>query len=177
LGPGLAIAIGDMNGDGIPDLVSSDVAIAFGKGDGTFRPPVYYTVPGNYPYELALASLTANKRLDIVVQEHETATVLLNAGHGRFENGIYSGAAGNSAGGPAAAADFNGDGKPDLAVSTSQGVAILLGTGNRNNPFTAGPILSVPGGGIYTLLTADLNGDGIPDLLASVSGDGDGGPV
>ena len=41
---GGAFRIGDVNGDGIPDLISDTVEIAFGKGNGTFRKPVYYPV-------------------------------------------------------------------------------------------------------------------------------------
>lgn len=61
------------------------------------------------------------------------------------------------------AGDFNGDGKPDLAVSNinSGNVGILLGNGDG----TFQPALIIPTGtNPFTLATADFNGDGKLDL-------------
>src|ERR1017187_210023 len=63
----------------------------------------------------------------------------------------------------AAAAGFNGEGKPDVAVNTGQGVSILLGTGSASAPFAAGQSITLSNAGC--LLAADLNGDHIPDLV------------
>jgi len=45
LSPVEQIALGDLNGDGIPDLVGASGFVAFGNGDGTFKAPRYYPVP------------------------------------------------------------------------------------------------------------------------------------
>jgi hypothetical protein len=66
-----------------------------------------------------------------------------------------------SGAGCVAAADFNGDGKPDVAVNMSSGFQILFGTGEAEAPFTAGPITQAGAGCGYT---GDFNKDGIPDL-------------
>jgi hypothetical protein len=62
-----AVAVGDFNGDGKPDLavannVSDDVSILLGNGDGTFQPQVKYAA-GTGPSSLAIGdfSLTASK--------------------------------------------------------------------------------------------------------------------
>lgn len=69
-------------------------------------------------------------------------------------------------------ADFDGDGRPDLAVARSGNdqVSVLLGTAGGN--FEDGPVApSVPGGtGITALVTADFDGDGRPDLAAGNHG-------
>jgi FG-GAP-like repeat len=68
------------------------------------------------------------------------------------------------------AADFNGDGKPDIAAGTSEsfgfeygpnGVAILLGKGDGTfQP----PVNFLLGGDPNFALVGDFNGDGKPDL-------------
>ena len=76
-------------------------------------------------------------------------------------------------------ADFNGDGRADLAVLGGAGIEIFLGEGNRQ----FAPSFSIHLGGIQSydaLAVADINGDGKPDLVVSGAdtliffGNGDG---
>jgi hypothetical protein len=166
--PGLGqIAIGDVNGDHIPDLVSSLGYIALGNGDGTFKPISYYPLPtGIGTSQAALGDFRNNGLTDIAFQDGDgEVSVLLNLGGGKYEDGL--GISVPAGAGCGAAADFNGDGKPDLAVNGAQGVSILLGTGSAKSPFATGTVL--PLANADCLVTGDLNGDGIPDLLVPVN--------
>jgi hypothetical protein len=100
-------------------------------------------------------------------------TVLLGKGDGTFATPItgqvYSQpqTGGDVILGTLAAADFNGDGKLDLAVVgdyvSSGGVTILLGNGDGS--FTAaGPNLDLTAD-FALIATGDFNGDGIPDFV------------
>ena len=168
--PGGVSAIADVNGDGVPDLLNPSVYVALGEGNGKFKAPVYY------PAELSVqtsggnvvpAHLRGPNLVDLVVQGTGAVSVLLNTGkggfeHGRgFEDGLWT--ALPAPAGCAAAADYNGDGKPDAAVNTSQGISILLGTGSALAPFTTGT--AIPWIDSGCVITADLNGDKIPDLI------------
>src|SRR5262249_525143 len=67
------------------------------------------------------------------------------------------------------AADFNGDGFLDLAVSATSAVDILLGTGTGSfRPFTSYPL----GGASLSLVVADLNGDTAPEVVPSFGSTG-----
>jgi hypothetical protein len=162
------IAIGDVNGDGIPDLVSSLGYVSFGLGKAKFAPAVYYPVETSEPSQnVVLADLRKKGLTDILFGENFAVSVLLNSGKGTFEDGVWTAVPG--AGNCGAAADFNGDGKPDLAVPTSTGITILLGTGNASAPYTIGPSIAISGGATCPI-TGDLNGDGIPDLVVGANG-------
>ena len=161
------IAIADVNGDGVPDLVSAGVSVAYGVGGGRFTKPVSYVVDGaSFISNMVLADLRNNGLRDIVTNGYTAISVLLNTGKGTFEDGIWTTVAGGA--GCSVTADFNGDGKPDLAVITSTGLSILLGTGKPAKPFTTGTPIALTGAAC--MVTGDLNSDGIPDLLVAVNG-------
>src|SRR5581483_4048628 len=70
----------------------------------------------------------------------------------------------------AAAADFNGDGKPDLAVITGQvnaqgAVSLLLGNGDGS--FRA-PASTFVGGAPLSLAAGDCNGENKPVVAVSI---------
>ncbi len=64
---------------------------------------------------------------------------------------------------PLVTADFNGDGRPDVAIPASDGVLIVLnnGDGSFGSPI---PYSIGTAGGIGGIATGDFNGDGFPDL-------------
>jgi hypothetical protein len=93
-------------------------------------------------------------------------SVLLSESKGEFEDGEWITLAGTT--GCGVTGDFNGDGKPDLAVNTPTGLAILLGTGKAIGPFTLGETITLANAGCP--VAGDLNGDGIPDLLVQTAG-------
>jgi hypothetical protein len=133
--------------------------------NGHFSKPVSYTI-GGYGWNILLTDLRNNGLKDIVTSGYTAVSVLLNQGKAQFEDGIWTAVTGGASCG--AGADFNGDGKPDLAVVTSTGVSILLGTGKAATPFSTGTPIAVAGAAC--IVTGDLNGDGIPDLLVSANG-------
>jgi len=157
------IAIADVNGDGIPDLVGDTGYIDLGKGNGTFQPPEYHPLPSGITTAYVVpADLRHNGRTDLVFEDPDgSISVLLNLGKGAFEDGEWQPLP--ASGGCGVAADFNGDGKPDLAVNTSAGISLLLGTGKASRPFQPGASIALQYAGC--LVTGDVNGDGIPDLL------------
>ncbi len=61
-------------------------------------------------------------------------------------------------------ADFNGDGKIEVAVAAAQNVYLLDGTGNVKTGF---PVTWSQAGELRTLAGGDLDGDGNPELLVS----------
>lgn len=96
-------AVGDMNGDGIPDLVSaptvirkltnySAVCIFPGRGDGTFgNPDISYPVASNSkPQGMALADFNGDGQLDVTIADEFgqrnglSEYVLLNTGSVKF---------------------------------------------------------------------------------------------
>ena len=147
--PVQAIAIADLNGDGIPDLVTDLVEVAFGEGRGKFSTPVYYPVDGDGTVEgggaIGVGDLRGNGRLDLVTTSGGPVSILLNSGKGKYEDGIATAVAGGYAT-CSASGDFNGDGIPDMAVSTNTALAIFLGTGKAGTPFASGA--TYPGGGV-----------------------------
>jgi hypothetical protein len=129
-----AIVVADFNGDGkldvaVTDSIANDVYILLGNGDGTFGPPITIAV-GNDPDAIVAGDFNNDGKLDLAIANFSDNTVTLLLGNG---DGTFSPASGSPypvGKGPyqLAAADFNGDGKLDLAVAnlTDGTVSILL---------------------------------------------------
>jgi hypothetical protein len=164
--PGDQLAVGDVNGDGILDLVSSSGYVALGLGEVKFAPPIYNPVESSgSSANVVLADLYRQGLTDIVAGQNAGVSVLLNRENTTFVDGEWTSVPGS--GNCGAAADFNGDGIADLAVPTTQGITVLLGTGNGSAPYTNGPSFALSG--VACPITGDLNGDGIPDLMVGAN--------
>lgn len=152
IGPASFVAIGDVNGDGKPDLVATcpgnnAISILLGNGDGTFQPHTDFGVGGN-PTSVALGDFNGDGILDLAVANGSgTVSVLLNNGNGTFCDHTLQLQYGSFYPPMAiATADFNGDGKLDLALSSVGGLSwVLLGNGDgtfhppRTMPWAARP--------------------------------------
>ena len=133
---------------------------------------------GTQPLDIALADFNDDGSLDIVTANvaDKDVTVLLNNGRGGFAPSSASPAPTGLASHLVAVADFNGDDKPDLAITAhdSNGVAVLLGDGKGgftavpDSPFAA--LKSSPPHN-HGLVLGDMNGDGRVDLVTSNSDD------
>ncbi len=195
----VALLAQDFDGDGQPDLAVVDqgngktagaVSILLGSGingiqNGTFGAKTDYTV-GISPSAIATAVFNTGGVTDLAVANKGSNTVSILLGNGT--NGIQNGTFGTqtifaTGNGPAgiAAADFNSDGFPDLAVTnqTDGTVSILLGNGNGTFiPQTAyatgaGPVGIVSAG--FTSITPDLAvADESADNVDILIGNGDG---
>jgi hypothetical protein len=139
-GEPISIAAGDFNGDGrldlaVADISSGQVLVLKGNGDGTFQGPVSYGTTGD-PDWIALGDLNGDGKLDLAVLSATSScrvNVLLGNGDGTFQPEVnYSMPSCNSglAGGGVGIADFNRDGKLDLAVAApgSSTFSVLLQT-------------------------------------------------
>ena len=158
--PGLRspLAMADLNGDGVLDLVSPG-RVVFGKGNGTFSDPVDFitgTVSG-----MALGDLDGDGKLDMVTVGNGVS-VLRGKDDGTFiADAVYTSGKGAVS---VALVDLNGDGKLDAVTANRDAntVSVLLGKGDGTFAATT----DYPTGiGPSTVLVGDVNGDGKLDVM------------
>lgn len=172
--PVRTLATGDLNNDGIIDIISTDANsfsfILTGNGDGTFSDgPNLGT--GSTSTGITLADFNKDGLLDIAVANSlvsGTVSIRLNSGGGSFASAV-----GYSAGSFPVwirSGDFNLDGNIDLVTANYVGdnVSVLLGSGTGT--FGA-PTNFTVGNGPGFLAIGDYNGDNIVDLAVTNSSD------
>jgi hypothetical protein len=193
-----SVAVGDLNGDGHPDVVVANlsdtfncydvdpcigrVSVLLGNGDGTLQPAVVYNSGGYNSWSVAIGDVNGDEHPDLVVANgcqdtdcnNGSVSVLLGNGDGTFQPAVSYSWAGYYAY-SVAIADLNGDGKPDLVVGSGcnfyncGNAAVGVSLGNGDGTFKAPVTYSL--GGLYAnVAIGDLNGDGRPDVVVANGG-------
>ena len=142
-------------------------------GDPLFLPTVTYATSGAFSASVAVGDLRGDGKLDLVVANQSTISVLLGNGDGTFQPAVVLSSSGNPFGGNSVAvADLNGDGHPDLVVGSIAGGANGNGAANvflGNGDGTFQPPVTYDSGGndVQSVAISDLNHDGFPDIAVA----------
>ena len=176
-----ALALGDLNNDGIPDVVTANrgansVSVLLGKDNGTLNEARDYSMgPGapvqHYPDGVALGDLNGDKNLDVVVISSDpnsnyagNLAVFLGNGDGTLKDAVFY-AIGDQ---PVSVAmgDLDGDGLQDVVTANygSEDITILLGSKSNQLQMKGSYKL----GKVNSVALGDLNGDGHLDVIASI---------
>jgi len=186
-----AIAVGDVNGDGRPDLAIGGsgfycggiAGVLLGNGDGTFQPPNCYDAGGNEAIAISIADMNGDGKPDLIVagpcdNANSCATgiigVLLGNGTGTFQpvvsntNGIVG--AGLST---LAVGDVNGDGRPDVVTFNGASGTVLVLLGNGDGTLQPPVSYNPPYGDPPSPNTGNMGGGGLDStILVDINGDG-----
>jgi len=181
----LSIAVADVNGDGVPDLLVAtesvdqngvyrglaDVILGIGKPPASFAPGVPYYTLGTNPSGIAVTDLTGSGSLDLVVSDYDgsIAVLLHGAAAGTFEAPITVATGGQP--NQLVAGDLTASGaKRDLAIANdiAAGQVIVLVHDAANPGRFQAPLL-LPAGNFTTSLAIGSLGNGTTVIVATAS--------
>jgi hypothetical protein len=166
-----SVLVGDFNGDGNLDLVTSS-SVLLGNGDGTFQSPVNY---GGGATSMGAGDFNGDGKLDLAAVTSGSLNIMFGNGDGTFQRPVsYS--AGTSPTYLAAVSDFNGDSRLDVALVSASGLGVMLAGAPPNNAPATVSVVSgnnqtgVPGAPLaQNLVVRVLGSDGTPFAGATVS--------
>ena len=184
-----SVAIGDMDGDGKPDLAvantGSNTVSVFRNTSTTgsittasFAARIDFTV-GIQPTLIAIGDLDGDGKADLVAANNNsfTVSVLRNTTTGGITSGSFAAKVDfTTAGDPRGIAigDLDGDGKPDLVVTHSLDKVSVLRNTSTGGSITASSFAPQVGFTTDTspigVAIGDLDGDGRPDLATANDG-------
>lgn len=191
-----AVAVGDLNDDGKPDLVTvirtEGLGVFLGSGGGGFGAVTKYAAPQTssslFLGSAVIQDVNGDGHKDVIGQDARGNVALVWLGDGTGALGTGTAVQLNPTPGcdttgdnpcvvrfPTAVAvgDFDEDGKPDLATSNTNTNNTAVVLGNGDGTFGAATRFGLNGGtGPQSIAAADLNGDGHLDLVTSNSSSG-----
>lgn len=179
-----SVAIGDLTGNGVLDVVTSnvtdftsngDISVLLGNGDGTFEAHETFTAARS-PEAVAVGDLNGDGNLDVVTVNSgaNNVSVLLGNGDGTFQSQHTFGVGSTPI--AVAIADLTGNGILDL-VTTNQGtdnISVLLGNGDgtfQAQQTFAGVVEPA------SVAIGDVTEDGVPDVVIAGLAAGIGAPA
>jgi predicted nucleotidyltransferase len=173
------IALGDVNGDQLLDIVVA--ATASGKvgvllntptAPGTFQTARTFRSGGTRPEGLALGDVNGDGQLDIVVvnQASNTVAVLLNSSKtpGKFATPTTYSSGGASPRG-VTVSDLNRDGLVDVLVANTAAGTVGVLAANATAPGTLLPatVYASPATGPLGISAGDVTGDQVTDIVVA----------
>ncbi|MBA3599837.1 MAG: VCBS repeat-containing protein [Acidobacteria bacterium] len=169
-------AVGDVNNDGRPDLVTLNkanatangpISVFLNNGAGGFGAPINITDnTGLSPNAVVISDYNRDGNADLAIAGDGISNginIRLGNGTGNFPTGTYIAA---ERGSPAiASADFNGDGNTDVAICNNVNELRVL-SGNGAGAFGAAAVFTTANA-CNDMLAADFNVDGRPDIVTA----------
>jgi hypothetical protein len=169
---------GDFNNDGIPDIIVGNnsgtsggygISVLLGKGDGRFQNALN-AAQNIGTFDMTVGDFNGDGKLDVAVagyigSQQNVVQILLGKGDGTFTKGQTIVLPFNASASSIVTADFNGDGKLDLALA-SQKLILYKGAGNGTFSQAASITVGAPPA-LAQIRVGDFNADGKPDLSAS----------